>query len=185
MPDFYTRAGDDGFTGLLGSERVPKYDPRPEAYGTLDEASAVLGLARSLSRSAETGAALLSVQGDLYHIMTEIAASGDESARFAHLPAERVAWLEKEIEGFGTRIEIPKEFVVAGDSTAGAALDLARTVVRRGERLVARLHHSGEAPNPDVLRYLNRLSSLCFVLALWENRVAGVARPTLARDAGT
>jgi len=77
---------------------------------------------------------------------------------------------------------MPQDFVVSGDSKAGAAFDLARTVIRRAERLVVRLHRNGEVENSFLLSYLNRLSSLCFVLSLWENQQAGVERPSLARE---
>ena len=181
MPRYYTRSGDDGTTGLLGSERVPKHHPRPEAYGAIDEASAALGVARSGARSKETASVLLEVQRDLYHLMAEVAAPREAAARFRRIDPERVAWLEGRVEAFGARIEMPKEFVVPGDSPSAAALDLARTVVRRAEREVSRLQHEGELENPHLLRYLNRLSSLCFILELWEARQSGVDRPTLAK----
>jgi cob(I)alamin adenosyltransferase len=92
-----------------------------------------------------------------------------------------VAWLEGEVEAFGSRIEMPEDFIVPGDDAPSAALDLARTIVRRAERSLTRLHLEGQLENPHLLRYLNRLSSLCFVLELWEIRQSGVDRPTLAR----
>ena len=92
-----------------------------------------------------------------------------------------MAWLEAELGRVGDQISMPKGFVVGGDSPPGAALDLARTIVRRAERSVVELAHEGELANPAMLAYLNRLSSLCFVLALWENQRAGVRTPTLAK----
>ncbi len=181
MPRYFTGSGDDGTTGLLGPERVPKHHPRPEAYGAIDEASAALGVARSTARSADTASTILEAQRDLYHLMAEVAAPLDEAPRFRRIDPDRVAWLEQKIESFGARVEMPKEFVVPGDSPPAAALDLARTIVRRAERQVARLQHSGELENPHLLRYLNRLSSLCFVLELWEGRQGGIERPTLAK----
>lgn len=185
MPPFYTRQGDDGYTGLLGAGRVPKYDPRPEAYGSIDEASAALAVARSLARSKDTQATLVAVQRDLYHLMAEVAAAPEQAERFRKIDHARVQWLEAKTEHFAARVEVAKEFIVFGDAQAGAALDLARTIVRRAERRVAWLAHHGELSNPDLLRYLNRLSSLCFVLALWEDRQAGTAGPRLAKDGGT
>jgi cob(I)alamin adenosyltransferase len=182
VPPFYTRQGDDGYTRLLGAGRVAKYDPRPEAYGAVDEASSALGLARSWARSPDTGPSLLSVQRDLYLLMAEVAAEPQSAGRFRRIDSERVAWLEAETDRFAAQVTLPKDFVVFGDTKAGAALDLARTTVRRAERRLARLTHTGEIKNPELLRYLNRLSSLCFVLALWENQQGGVSRSTLAKE---
>jgi cob(I)alamin adenosyltransferase len=181
MPRYYTGSGDDGTTGLLGEGRVPKHHPRPEAYGAVDEASAALGLARAAAHDPETAAVILEVQRDLYHLMAELAATREEAPRFRQIDEGRVAWLESQIERIGARVEMPEEFIIPGDSAPGAALDLARTVVRRAERRVSRLHHDGELANPHLLRYLNRLSSLCFLLELWEGRQAGVDRPTPAK----
>ena len=181
MPGYFTGKGDDGMTGLLGEQRVPKYHPRPAAYGAVDEASAALGLARSLARAEQTRSLLVDIQRDLYHIMAELAATKQQASQFRSLSEDRVDWLEGEIERLGDEILMPRGFVLGGDSPSGAALDLARTIVRRAERSVAQLAHEGELNNPPLLAYLNRLSSLCFVLALWENRRAGVESPTLAK----
>ncbi len=181
MPDYFSGTGDDGNTGLLGDQRVPKFHPRPAAYGALDEAAAALGLARALAGVQQTQQLIIEVQRDLYHIMAEVAATPKQAHRFRELGAERVAWLESELKRLGDQISMPKGFVVGGDSAPGAALDLARTIVRRAERAIVELAHAGELTNPPLLAYLNRLSSLCFVLALWENQRAGVVSPTLAK----
>ncbi len=181
MPDYFSGTGDDGTTGLLGSQRVPKFHPRPAATGALDEAAAALGLARALAPELQTRQVIVEIQRDLYHIMAEVAATRDQAHRFRELGADRVAWLEAEVRRIGDQISMPKGFVVGGDSAPGAALDLARTIVRRAERAIVELAHEGELDNPPLLAYLNRLSSLCFVLALWENRQAGVESPTLAK----
>ncbi|MEJ2012070.1 MAG: cob(I)yrinic acid a,c-diamide adenosyltransferase [Anaerolineales bacterium] len=173
MSKYYSGEGDDGYTGLLGEGRVPKYAARPEAFGTLDEAQAALGLARSLAEEA-SGAILREVQVDLYHIMAETAAPLEHADRFRTLDSGRVAWLEEQLEIFGRQMSMPSGFVISGDTQAGAAFDVARTVVRRAERQVAALVHEGEIENSHILPYLNRLSSLCFVLSLWENQQAGV-----------
>ncbi len=182
MSRFYTRTGDDGFTGLLGDERVPKYHPRPETVGTVDEASAALGMARALARAEQTAGLLITIQRDLYHLMAEISATAENAARFRVVDAQRVQWLEDQADELSRLVEMPREFILPGDSPAGAALALGRTIVRRAERLVAQLLHSGEIDNPELLRYLNRLSSLCFVLELVENRAWGKETPSLARD---
>jgi cob(I)alamin adenosyltransferase len=182
MPAFYTRTGDDGYTGLLGEGRVPKYHPVTEAVGAIDEAAAALGIGRAACRGELSPALILAVQRDLYHLMAEIAATPENVARFRQIDASRVNWLEAQTDTLSSLVELPKDFILPGDSTAGAALALARTVVRRAERRVAYLYHEQLLENPDLLRYLNRLSSLCFVLELYENQTVGVVSPTLARQ---
>lgn len=183
MSDFYTGRGDDGTTSLLGEERVPKFHPRPEAYGAIDEASAALGMARSLSVDAASQRAAAQVQRDLYGIMAEVAATPDNAEKFRSVGPERVEWLESQMEYFGERVAMPQEFVIGGDTRSGAAFDMARTVVRRAERRVVELFHEGDIENAALVAYLNRLSSLCFVLALWENVQGGVDQPSLAKGA--
>lgn len=185
MPDsqFYTRRGDDGTTGLLGPERVPKYDLRPEAYGAVDEAQAAIGLARAGGCTERTAQILLPVQRDLYVLMAELAAAGQEDSPFAgRIGAERVDALENWIAEIEQYVDMPREFVVPGDSPAGAALHLARTVVRRAERAAVRLADAELLNNVDVLHYLNRLSSLLFVLACYEDLVATHHAPTMAHE---
>jgi cob(I)alamin adenosyltransferase len=182
MTQLYTRTGDDGYTGLLGEGRVPKHDNRLEAVGALDEATAALGVARAACQVKLTGELLLAVQRDLYHLMAEIAATPEHAGRFSHIDAGRITWLEEQVDALGALIEIPKDFIVPGDAPAGAALALARTIVRRAERRVAALFHSGEIANISLLSYLNRLSSLCFGLELLETQATGKTLPTLAKE---
>jgi cob(I)alamin adenosyltransferase len=177
----YTRTGDDGYTALLGEERVPKYSPRPEAYGTIDELSSALGLARATARAEHSRRILLDIQRHLYQMMTELATTPKTASRFPKTSGKDVTLLEQLIDELGQKIEMPKEFIVPGDTLASATLDLARTVTRRAERMVARMVHRGEFENAEVLRYLNRLSSLLFVLARYEDAVAGVNDVTLAK----
>ena len=181
MTKYYTRTGDDGTTGLLGAGRARKDAPRLEAVGTLDEANAALGIARAACQAPQSPKILLTTQRDLYGLMAEVAATPQNATQFRVIDAGRVTWLEEQIAALEAGIEPTKEFIVPGDSPAGAALDLARTVVRRAERRLTGLHLEGEIKNPELLRYLNRLSSLCFVLELWENQQAGNAGPTLAK----
>jgi cob(I)alamin adenosyltransferase len=180
MAKFYTKTGDDGYTSLLGEGRTPKYDQRIETVGVLDEANAVIALARTLSISPDTSFILLNVQKDLYHLMSEVAATPENASKFRVISSERVTWLEAQIDTISLKITIPDEFIIPGDSTAGATLDLARSVVRRAERQLARLFHSKRLENHEILHYINRLSSLCFVLELLENQAAGSIHPTLA-----
>jgi cob(I)alamin adenosyltransferase len=174
-------SGDDGYTGLLGKGRVPKYHPRPDAYGTVDEASAALGLARSLTGNDQIAGIAKTIQRDLYAVMTELATSVQPPDRFKPLDASRVGWLEEQIEVLEEEVILPDGFVLGGDAPASAAFDLARAVVRRAERLVAKLYHENEVRNVELLRYLNRLSSLCFLLSMKECQLADVDQPTRAK----
>ena len=181
MKRYYSRSGDDGYTGVLGEGRLPKSHPRLEALGSIDEASAALGLARAVSQSPQTTELLLAIQRDLYTVMAEVAASPENAPRFRIINADRVTWLEQQIDLISTTLEIPREFTVSGNTLAGAALDLARTIVRRAERRLAELLHQGEMVNVELLRYINRLSSLCYVLEGTEDAAAGKGH-TLAKE---
>lgn len=177
----YTRTGDDGYTRLLGEGRVAKYTPQPEAYGTVDEASSAMGVARAASQSERVKAVLLTAQRDLYRLMTELAATPETAARFRSIDEARVNWLEEETNDITTLIQLPREFVIPGDSLPSAYLSLARTVVRRAERLVVHLLHDGIVENVQLVHYLNRLSSLLFVLQLYEDAQSGQGAVTLAK----
>jgi len=180
---FYTTKGDDGSTGLLGAGRVPKYHARMEALGSLDEASAALGLARVHAAAEGSAAVIEHTQRDLYKLMAEVAATPENAAKFRSIGPESVQWLEEQADALGAAVEVPKEFILPGDSAAGAALALARAIVRRAERRVVALFDAGEVTNENLQRYLNRLSSLCFVLELAENQAAGRST-SLAREPG-
>ncbi len=179
---FYTRNGDDGFTGLLGEGRIPKEEARIEALGTLDEATAALGLARSLIQDQTLQQVILRIQRDLYLLMAEVAATPENAARFRKINSASVVWLEQQTDSFAHYVTLPNEFILPGDTPTGAALSLARTVIRRAERRVAALFHQNLLENTELLRYLNRLSSLCFVLELYVYQSGGVDHPTLAKD---
>lgn len=178
MPDhkfpWYSGAGDEGQTSLLGGSRVPKCHPQPEAYGTLDEANSFLGLARAFAIQGETKNILLSVQRELYRVMSELAAGQDVREQYRFVTANVIDALEAMIDAVGKRVEIPREFIVPGGTISSAALDVARTIVRRAERTVIRLRAEDLLDNPLVVTYLNRLSSLCFVLARFEESEQGI-----------
>ena len=178
---FFTRKGDDGTTGLLGKGRVAKHEPRIEAVGTLDEASAALGLARSLAQEEHCGPLLLDAQRDLYQLMAEVAASPENAAQF-RFDAKRVEWLEQQIEAFSKSVQMPGEFIIPGDTPGGAALSLARAVVRRAERRLVELFDRKKTANRALQQYLNRLSSLLFVMELAENQAAGKQTTKAKRD---
>ncbi len=179
---WYTKTGDDGYTGILGRERVPKYSARPESYGTVDEASAFLGLARAQSKDSRIAALLLAIQRDLYGMMSDLATVPETATRPPWLSEERLPWLEQMLDELGNEVELPRAFIIPGDSVAGATLDVARTVVRRAERRVTRLTHDGELRDDTAMRYLNRLSSLLFVMGRIEDKAAGVTSFTLASE---
>jgi cob(I)alamin adenosyltransferase len=173
MPNYYTRTGDDGSTGLLGKARLHKNHPRIEALGAMDEASAALGLSRALCQAPQTKPILTDIQRDLYALMAEIAATPENADRFHALGLPRVQWLESQVDSLSTLVPLPAEFILPGDSLSGASLAISRTIVRRAERRVVELFDAGEIQNPIILQYLNRLSSLCFALELLENQYAG------------
>lgn len=185
MPTFYTRKGDEGFTGLPGKGRIPKNDLRIETVGVLDEVTASLGMARYLSQSSRSKEILVKVQRDLNCFMTEVAASSGAVTDLELIGPAQVTWLEEQTDLLSHEVDVPKEFIVPGDSQAGAALDLARTIVRRAERRLVELVHRDHLPKPELLRYINRLSSLCFLLELFENILAGNGPPTLMRKDGS
>ena len=185
MSDFYTKQGDDGYTGLLGKGRVPKHHPRPDAFGALDEASAALGMARAQIQDLELNAVLIEIQRDLYVIMAEVARMAETPNLVTRLDETRLSWIEGMIERYGADVEAPKGFMVAGDSVESAYLDFARTQVRRAERKVSRLFHADKLQNPSLLPYLNRLSSFCFLLCLRANQQAGISATTMAKSDNT
>jgi cob(I)alamin adenosyltransferase len=175
MAKVTTGTGDAGYTSLLGEHRVPKYDARPETFGTVDEATSALGLARATTRDARAREIILHMQQDLYVLMAELATPPENlQAVGMRITADHVTWLESIEEELKAAVVIPNKFIIPGDTLDGAALDLARTIIRRSERLVVRLLHEGMTQNGDLLRYLNRLSDAVFVLARYlEARQGG------------
>jgi cob(I)alamin adenosyltransferase len=180
MKKFYSSAGDDGYTGVLGEGRVPKHHLRIECVGTIDEATSALGLARSSCKSDKSKKVILEIQKDLYHMMAEVSATPENAEKFRWINQTRVLWLETITDEIGNSIKLPDGFILPGDSLSGAGFALARTIVRRAERRIARLTHQEFLQNKDIQIYLNRLSSLCFVLELFENKAWGVERAALA-----
>jgi cob(I)alamin adenosyltransferase len=178
----YTRTGDEGYTGLLGKDRVPKYDLRPEAYGQVDEAQAVLGMCRAGPLSPRGQELLVPIERDLYYIMAELATAPGIESPLPSISEARIEWLERVTDELAEATGPFTDFVLPGDSKAGALVHLARTVVRRAERAVARLMHEGDLENNQIMRYLNRLSSFLFALARYEDKEAGVDRPTFAKE---
>jgi cob(I)alamin adenosyltransferase len=166
MAKVTTGTGDEGYTGLLGDKRVPKYDVRPDTFGTVDEATSALGLARAVARDQKVKDIIYRVQQELYLLMGELATPAENYEKMGlRMTAEHVQQLEQTEEALKSEVEIPNKFVIPGDTLDGAALDLARTIIRRAERMAVKLLHDGVIQNEQVVRYLNRLSDLIFILA--------------------
>ena len=161
-----TRTGDTGETSLFGTERVRKTDPRIEALGDLDEAQAVLGVARSLYPRSTLGRELLDIQRGLYLAMAEVATPrGDLGRLKERIDGAAVTKLERVVEAVKKRTPIQGRFVVPGENPISASLDQARTVVRRAERRVVECVDEGYVSGEDMLPWLNRVSDVLFVLA--------------------
>ena len=167
----YTRKGDDGTTGLLyGGPRVAKDSPVIEANGVVDEAQAVIGLARAEAEpGGELDTLLVEIEHDLWVLMAEVATAPDNRHKLVEgttqVTEEMVSALEVQIDALNERFEMPKEFVVPGQNRVSAALDVARTVVRRAERGFTA---AALAPGSQVGPYLNRLSDLLWTMARWQ-----------------
>jgi cob(I)alamin adenosyltransferase len=166
----YTRKGDDGTTGLLYGGRVAKDSALPAAYGTVDEAQALLGLARAeTERDGELDRLLVRLERELWVAMAELATDPANHHKLrpgqSRVTSVMVADLEATIDDLSTRFEMPSEFVVPGQNRLAAMLDVARTVVRRAERVVL---GAGLPADSAVVPYLNRLSDLLWTMARWQ-----------------
>jgi len=170
----YTKTGDDGTTGLLYGGRVSKSSLATEAYGSVDEAVAALGLARAFASasSPEAAALILDLQRDLFVVGADLATNPGERSKLkpvvSLVTAEMVGRLESLIDRTVEAHPLPERFIVPGANLASAALDLARTLVRRAERRSVGFREAGGVVTDEVTRYLNRLSDLLFVLARWQ-----------------
>jgi cob(I)alamin adenosyltransferase len=169
----YTRSGDDGTTALGTGERRKKYDLRIEAYGTLDELNAVIGLVRLATAGAPIDAALGRIQNDLFDVEADLCmpdkGKGPGGQRLAVTDVQ-VTWLEQEIDRLNADLPPLRSFILPGGTEASAYLHLARTVCRRGERLMAKLNDKpGESVTPAALKYINRLSDYLFVASRSQN----------------
>jgi len=169
----YTRTGDDGSTGLLGPGRVPKHAPRVEAYGAVDELNASLGAARALDSEKWLEAELAAIQSRLFHVGAELATvEGGAAAKVERVSDDDVRALENWIDGREHDLPPLTRFILPGGTPLAAELHRARTVCRRAERRLVALAQL-ERVEPRLVRYLNRLGDLLFVLARWCNHRAG------------
>ncbi len=174
-------SGDDGTTGLLGGGRVAKDDLRVEAYGTVDEASSAIGLAKALTANDRVREVAEQLQRGLYRLGAELATAPDDSGKFGFTSEADVAELDRLLRELESEVEIPAGFVLPGLTPSSGALDLARATVRRAERRCVTLIREGGLTNAQVGRYLNRLSLVLFVLGRFEEAGAG-QRPRMARE---
>jgi len=167
-----TKTGDRGQTGLLYGGRVSKTDLRTEAYGAVDETISALGLARALTRHDTRRSTILRVQRELFTVGAELATDASEydtlRTHFLVVTEAMTQQLEDEIGRLEAVVPLADAFVIPGGTSAGAALDVARTVCRRAERRIVAVQEAGMLPNLEVLRYMNRLSDLLFMLARAE-----------------
>lgn len=167
----YTKTGDAGETSLVDGSRVGKDDVRVAAFGDVDELNSILGWARALNEDAEIERILATLQNDLFTVGADLASPMEVAV--PRVDEERVVRLEGIIDGLLEELEPLKEFILPGGNQLGAVLHLSRTVARRAERGVVSLARK-EQSNAEVLRYLNRISDLLFVLARVANRRSGV-----------
>src|SRR3954447_8340779 len=171
MTRIYTRKGDDGSTSLWYGGRVQKSDPRTEAYGTLDEAASALGVARALcgSDEAELAADILQLQDDLFIAGAELATAPEAAERLvdgvSRVTPEMAAELERLIDRYMDRVELPPKFVIPGGTQLSAQLDLGRAILRRAERRAVLLDGGGGVLSPDLLAFLNRASDAAYAMA--------------------
>lgn len=170
----YTKSGDAGETGLLFGGRVAKNDPRCEAYGEADFATSAMGLARALSQDGRVKEILLQVQREMFTLSGELATDAANyehyKSNFHAITADNVDRLEMLIDELSAQVELPPKFIIPGASAASGAIDLARSALRSAERRIVGLEQRGTLPNKELLRYVNRLADLLFMLARYEDR---------------
>jgi cob(I)alamin adenosyltransferase len=184
MRKVYTRTGDDGTTGLLYGGRVHKDDAGPAAYGAVDEAVSALGFARAtVDRDTELDALLIRLERELFVVGAELATEPANRAKLepgvSRVTDDMVAALEPVIDDVTARFEPPQEFVLPGENATAAALDVARTVIRRAERESVQAARAGWLEGSQVVPYLNRLADLVYTLARWQE---GEARPVRSKE---
>lgn len=173
----YTKRGDDGTTGLLYGGRVPKDDVRTDVYGTIDETVAALGISRAGGLSKKVEEIVIRLQREMFVVGAHLATAPENQAKLkpgvSKLTTEMTERLEREIDELTGEHPLPQEFILPGELQGSAGLDLARSTVRRAERKAVTMQREGLLPDQEILRYLNRVSDLLFVLARYEEAEAG------------
>jgi cob(I)alamin adenosyltransferase len=182
----YTKKGDDGTTSLWYGGRIPKHHGRTDAYGTLDEACSLLGVARALCgpEQEQLAADILRLQDDIFVAGAELATAPEAAERLedgvSRTTAEMVAELEQMIDRYMAEVELPPKFVIPGGNQLSAQLDVARTTIRRAERRISELSEAGEISSETVIQFVNRASDAVYAMA----RYADVDDPALFEGRG-
>ena len=182
----YTKKGDDGTTGLLYGGRVAKDDQRTEVYGTLDETVSALGIARAGGLVPRVEEIVVRIQREMFVVGAQLATTDDNQSKLqegvSKIDPSMTTRLEDEIDALIAEHPLPQEFILPGETTGSAGLDLARSTIRRAERQAVAMDRQGLVPDPEILRYLNRLSDLLFVLARYHEAEQGRrAKPSRER----
>ncbi|MCK5343025.1 MAG: cob(I)yrinic acid a,c-diamide adenosyltransferase, partial [Candidatus Heimdallarchaeota archaeon] len=171
MMGISTKKGDSGYTSLLRGARVPKHHLIIEAGGSLDEANSLLGLARASSKEKRIKRIILQFQKHLFTMGAEFSVSkGGRNSPKKRISEQDVKWLERLVEEFEESLALPPGFVAFGQEEGSSHLDVARTSVRKVERMAAKMKSEKMIENPYILKYLNRLSDLIFLLACFEEK---------------
>jgi len=182
MAQLFSGKGDDGSTGLLGEERVSKADLLIEVIGSLDEVNAFLGNAKSLLSDKPLQELLEEIQRDLYHLMAELANTHEARLKVPVLDESRVSFLEQNLAEISQQTTMPAGFILPGETREAAAFGLCRVIARRAERRMVELNGQQPLKNPAILRYLNRLSSLLFLLEVVFSRKGKLKKFKYARE---
>jgi cob(I)alamin adenosyltransferase len=182
----YTKKGDDGTTGLLYGGRVAKDDQRTEVYGTLDETVSALGVARAGGLVPRIEDIVVRIQREMFVVGAQLATTAENQSKLqegvSKIDPSMTPRLEDEIDALIAEHPLPQEFILPGETLGSAGLDLARSTIRRAERQAVAMDKQGSVPDPEILRYLNRLSDLLFVLARYQEAEEGKsAKPSRDR----
>ena len=182
----YTKKGDDGTTGLLYGGRVSKDDARTEVYGTLDEVVSALGIARAGGLEPRVAESVVRLQREMFVVGAQLATSENNQAKLepnvSKVTPEMTQRAEADIDELVATHPLPQEFLLPGETMGSAGLDLARSIVRRAERQAVSMARAEVLPDPEILRYLNRISDLLFALARFEEAEKGTrAAPSRER----
>jgi cob(I)alamin adenosyltransferase len=167
----FSKKGDTGETSLLGGQRVPKFDPRPDTYGTLDEASSILGVARAATGNQYIKGVLLGVQKDLLTLGAVLSTLPEDLDKLKiGIGEPDVSRIETLIDDLQKNVTLKNEFIYPGETVVSAQIDVGRTIIRRAERKAAKLKADGLLDNEYVHQYLNRLADMLFTLARYEEQ---------------
>ncbi|MDP9234390.1 MAG: cob(I)yrinic acid a,c-diamide adenosyltransferase [Actinomycetota bacterium] len=173
----YTKKGDDGTTGLLYGGRVPKDDVRTNVYGTLDETVSALGLARAGGLAPRVEEIVIRIQREMFIVGAQLATSQENQGKLqegiSKVSPDMALQAEQEIDELIEQHPLPNEFILPGETMGSAGLDVARSTVRRAERQAVAMDRESMVPDPEILRYLNRVSDLLFVLARFHEAEEG------------